>query len=163
MLLLEDYQINRKTTRLAYQILENNFEKEEIFLAGINERGSLFAAKVQKKLSQITKIPITFVQLIVSEESPYNATLKQEIDKSKLSNKTIIIVDDVANSGKTLFYSLKPIFELEPSKLEIAVLIDRKHKKFPVQPDYVGLTLHTTLQEHIDVQFSDSEIKAFLN
>jgi pyrimidine operon attenuation protein/uracil phosphoribosyltransferase len=70
-----------------------------------------------------------------------------------LDNKTILLVDDVANTGKTMYYALKPIMEFSPKKVQIAVLVDRQHKLFPVSSDFVGLSLSTTMQEHISVVF----------
>ena len=88
-----------------------------------------------------------------------------EIDLSPeaLHNQTIIVIDDVANTGRTLFYACKPFLELLPRKIEMAVLVDRKHKSFPVLVDYVGLSLATTLREHIEVDLSKAdELAAYL-
>jgi pyrimidine operon attenuation protein/uracil phosphoribosyltransferase len=83
---------------------------------------------------------------------------------SELEGKTIVVVDDVGNTGRTLFYACKPLLEVLPHKVEMAVLVDRKHKSFPVKVDYVGLSLATTLREHIDVQLSDSnDFAAYLH
>jgi pyrimidine operon attenuation protein/uracil phosphoribosyltransferase len=62
------------------------------------------------------------------------------------------LIDDVANSGKTLSFALKPFLEYQPKKIQTLVLVERSHKAFPVQPDYVGLSVATTIQEHIYVE-----------
>jgi pyrimidine operon attenuation protein/uracil phosphoribosyltransferase len=66
----------------------------------------------------------------------------------------IIVVDDVANSGKTMLYALQPFLRNQPKKIQTLALVDRTHKTFPVHTDYVGFALATTLQEHIFVEVS---------
>jgi len=83
--------------------------------------------------------------------NPISEEITLDIDISELKNKCLILVDDVANTGRTLFYACKPLMEIVPKKLEVAVLVDRKHKSFPIEVDYVGLSLATTAQENIDV------------
>ena len=78
-----------------------------------------------------------------------------ELAADKLANRSIIIVDDVANTGRTIFYAFKPILDILPKKVEVAVLVDREHKSFPIKVDYLGLSLATTLKEDIDVDISN--------
>ena len=73
----------------------------------------------------------------------------------QVAGKVVIIVDDVANTGRTIYYAIKPLLDTLPKKVEVAVLVDRKHKSFPIQSDYVGLSLATTLKENIDVQIRE--------
>ncbi len=70
----------------------------------------------------------------------------------------IIVVDDVSNSGKTLLYALKPFINSHPKKIQILVLVERTHTSFPVRPDYVGLSIATTIQEHIFVEVNGEEV-----
>jgi pyrimidine operon attenuation protein/uracil phosphoribosyltransferase len=82
----------------------------------------------------------------------------------EVKNKVIILIDDVANTGRTIFYATKPLMEVMPKKIEVAVLVDRKHKSFPIRVDYVGLSLATTVKEHIDVQIRGvEEVAVYLN
>ncbi len=74
------------------------------------------------------------------------------------TNKVIIVVDDVSNSGKTLLYALKPFLDFSPKKIQTLVLVERSHTSFPVRPDYVGLSIATTLQEHIYVEVHGEKI-----
>lgn len=72
------------------------------------------------------------------------------------------MVDDVANTGKTMYYALKPVMEFSPRKVQVAVLVDRQHKLFPVSSDFVGLSLNTTMQEHIRVELVKGKAEAYL-
>jgi len=87
-----------------------------------------------------------------------------DLSSDVFEQKVIIVVDDVANTGRTLHYSMKPFLSVLPKKIEVAVLVDRKHKLFPIATDYVGITLATTLQEHIEVRFGEGDdISVYLN
>ncbi|MDX1941891.1 MAG: phosphoribosyltransferase family protein [Saprospiraceae bacterium] len=164
MKILNQRQIQQKIKRLAIEILENNYEETEIILVGINNRGYSFAQMLRAELNMITKIPIILTRLRLNPAAPLGTPIELELSVEELKEKTIIIVDDVANTGRTIFYAFKPIMQILPKKVEVAVLIDRKHKSFPIQVDYVGLSLATTLKEDIDVQILDVEEQAvFLN
>jgi pyrimidine operon attenuation protein / uracil phosphoribosyltransferase len=153
MKILTEKQIHQKIKRLTIEILEHNFDADEIILAGINNNGLEFAQLLTNELLALqTKIPITLTRIRLSPAAPLNNPIFIEMPLQQLENKTIIIVDDVANTGRTVFYALKPLMEVLPKKVEVAVLVDRKHKMFPITPDYVGLSLATTLKENIEVQ-----------
>lgn len=157
MQILTQTQIKQKIERLAYQILENHFEEKEIILAGINHNGMTFAELLQKALQKITKIPIRLTQIRLNPAKPLHEPVTLGIGAEELNARVIIVADDVANTGRTIFYAVKPILESLPKKVEIAVLVDRKHKSFPIAVDYVGMSLATTLQENIDVQIRDTK------
>jgi pyrimidine operon attenuation protein/uracil phosphoribosyltransferase len=153
MKILTKKQIQQKIKRLTIEILEHNFDADEIILAGINNNGLEFAQLLMNELLALqTKIPITLTRIRLSPAAPLSNPIFIEMPLQQLENKTVIIVDDVANTGRTVFYALKPLMDVLPKKVEVAVLVDRKHKMFPITPDYVGLSLATTLKEHIDVQ-----------
>lgn len=164
MQILNQRQIQQKIKRLAIEILENNYEEPAIYLLGINNRGYSFAQMLLAELNHITKIPISLHRLRLNPAQPLDAPVQLEMPVADLAGKTIIIVDDVANTGRTIFYAFKPILEILPKKIQVAVLVDRKHKTFPVQVDYVGISLATTLKENIDVQIlTEEEPAVFLN
>jgi len=152
MKILEHRQIQQKVKRLAYEILENNFEESEIILAGINNNGTAFAQILADELRKITDINILQTRILLNPANPISQPIEVEKPLKELEDKAIIIVDDVANTGRTIFYATKPLLNILPKRLEVAVLVDRTHKSFPVKVDYVGLSLATTLKEHIDVQ-----------
>jgi len=155
MKILNQNQIQQKIKRLSYEIIENNFNEPEIYLAGINNNGSGFAKMLMKELKKRASTKFHLCQLSINPKEPNTHPVTLDIDPQELNGKVLIIVDDVANTGRTLFYAMQPILETLPKKVEMAVLVDRKHKSFPITPDYVGLSLATTMQENIDVRIKD--------
>jgi pyrimidine operon attenuation protein/uracil phosphoribosyltransferase len=154
--ILNEEVAQRKLLRMAYEILENNFNEEEILLAGIRQSGSVVARNIQHLLGKISSIKTDIITVTLDKKLP------EEIVLSKLvpfDQKTIILVDDVSNTGRTLLYALKPFLASHPKKIQTLVLVDRTHKIFPVKPDYMGLSVATTLQEHIYVEVSGEEVK----
>ncbi len=164
MKILNQQQIQQKIKRLAIEILENNFEESEIILAGINNTGLGFARMVLEELRKITAIKLTLTRIRLNPAAPLSQEVQVEMPLEQLSGKAIIVIDDVANTGRTIFYAIKPILNILPKKVEVAVLVNRTHKSFPIMVDYVGLSLATTLMEDIDVQIQDvEEMAVFLN
>jgi pyrimidine operon attenuation protein/uracil phosphoribosyltransferase len=157
MKILDGSQIKQKIKRLAIEILENNFEEKTIVLAGINNNGTGFAKLLEKQLRKITEINIQIVTIRLTPSSPLSTPIEIDTPVETLKGKVIILVDDVANTGRTIFYACKPILNILPKKLEVAVLVDRRHKLFPIYPKYVGFSLATTLKEDIELQILNSE------
>ena len=139
----------KKLRRMAYEIVENNYDESQLILAGIRESGSVIARNIQQLLKEITNIETRLVTISLDKKAPKEVTIGEELD---FHNKVIILIDDVSNSGKTLSFALKPFLEFQPKKIQTLVLVERSHKVFPVHPDYVGLSLATTIQEHIYVE-----------
>ncbi|MFQ5447239.1 MAG: phosphoribosyltransferase family protein [Saprospiraceae bacterium] len=164
MKILTDHQIRQKISRLAIEIAENNFDEPAIILAGINQNGMAFARLLHEQLSTITRQKITLTSLKISPANPLEGPIEIGMPVEELEGKIIIIVDDVANTGRTIFYACKPLMATLPKRVEVAVLVDRTHKSFPVKVDYVGLSLATTLLEDIDVRIREvDEYSVFLN
>ncbi len=155
MKILDHRQIQQKIKRLAYEILERNYGEEEIILAGINNNGMTFAEMLFSQLQAISAQKFTLTRIRLNPAAPAIHPIQLEMTASQLENKVIIIVDDVANTGRTIFYAIKPILEVLPKKVEVAVLADRTHKSFPIRVDYVGLSLATTLLQTIDVEIRE--------
>ena len=152
MKILEQGQIKQKIKRLAVEIVEQNFGISEIIFAGINNNGLGFAKLLIKEVKTLTDSTITLCQITLNPAKPVAEEAEVSLSSSELKNKTVIIVDDVANTGRTLFYAFKPFMGILVKKMQVAVLVDRKHKSFPIQVDYVGLSLATTLNDNIDVK-----------
>ncbi|MDG1718056.1 MAG: phosphoribosyltransferase family protein [Saprospiraceae bacterium] len=152
MKILEQGQIKQKIKRLAVEIVEQNFGISEIIFAGINNNGLGFAKLLIKEVKKLTGSTITLCQITLNPAKPVAEEAEVSLSSSELKNKTVIIVDDVANTGRTLFYAFKPFMGILVKKMQVAVLVDRKHKSFPIQVDYVGLSLATTLNDNIDVK-----------
>jgi len=106
---------------------------------------------LEKKLNSKSDIKISLCQIRLNPAKPTSEDISLDMEEKQLNKKVIIIVDDVANTGRTIFYAFKSFLAILPKKVEVAVLVDRKHKSFPVKPDYVGLALATTAKENIDV------------
>lgn len=140
---------------MALEIIENNIDETGIILAGVRESGTVVAKHMQELLSEISPVKTELISITLDKREPKEVTLSQEMD---FTNKVIILVDDVANSGKTLLYALKPFLAFHPKKIQMLVLVERSHNSFPVHPDYVGLSVSTTLQEHIYVEVEDGKI-----
>lgn len=160
MKLLDQRQIKQKIKRLAIEILEQNFGEPAIILAGINNNGLGFAKMLGKELKQLTDHDIIFTQIRLSPADPLSSEVSIDMSPEELNDKVVIVVDDVANTGRSIFYAIKPLLEVLPKKIQVAVLVDRKHKSFPIKVDYVGLSLFTTLQDDIDVQIKGKGEKA---
>lgn len=154
--ILDEGTAARKLQRMAYEILENNLDEPEITLAGIRDPGSVIARNIQQLLYNISQIKVQIIDISLDKKNPGEITLSADID---FNNKVIVIVDDVANSGKTMLYAMKPFLAFQPKKIQTLALVERTHKKYPVKTDYVGLSVATTLQEHIYVDVEESVIK----
>lgn len=145
----------RKLRRMAFQVAENNESEDGLIIAGINGNGVVLAQNLVQELEQIVAIPLQLITIRLNKKSPLEAAVDASVD---FTGKNIIVVDDVSNSGKTLLYALKPFLSFLPKKIQTLVLVERSHKLFSIQPDYVGLSVTTTLQEHISVETNENEI-----
>lgn len=147
------------------EILEQNYTKKELVLAGINNAGTHFAGMLKKEIERVSEVQVFLTNIHLSPAKPVLNEITIDFPKKELKNKVIIIVDDVGNTGRTLFYAFQPLLEILPKKVQVAVLVDRKHKSFPVAVDYVGLSLATTLRENIKVilKGTEKEIGVYLD
>lgn len=153
--ILNKEQLDRKIRRLAFEIAERNFEVSEIYFVAIQENGVTLARKIAQILSEISAINIHMLELSLDKKYPV------DVKVSSLPNEkeaVIILIDDVASSGKTMLYALKPFLEIHPKKIQTLVLVERTHKAFPVQIDYVGMSVATTLEEHIYVEVKEGDL-----
>lgn len=141
---------------MAYEILENNFGEKQFILAGIREKGVVIARNMQLLLNEISKISTELLTIDLDKNNPGLVSLDKKIP---FRDKVILLIDDVSNSGKTLMYALKPFLDSDQKKIQTLVLVERSHNTFPVKPDYVGLSVATTLQEHIFVEVEGDRIK----
>jgi pyrimidine operon attenuation protein/uracil phosphoribosyltransferase len=154
--ILDHKQICRKIDRMAYQIYEENSKQKKILLAGIADNGYFFARLLEEKLQAISPLETELLELRINKKNPLKSEslLDNKID---FKDKSVVMVDDVLNSGRTMMYGIKPFLQAPLRRLAIAVLVDRSHKRYPLHADYVGVSLATTLKEHIEVDFSEKE------
>jgi pyrimidine operon attenuation protein / uracil phosphoribosyltransferase len=153
-LILNSQQIGQKINRIAYEIYENNYDEKEIVIAGIAKNGFVLAGRIAEVLQGISKIKIQLIEISLDKEDPFNSAVKIKLSDKELKNKVIILVDDVLNSGKTLIFGAKLFLNAPVKRLTTAVLVDRGHNRYPIKADVVGLSLSTTLQEHITVELN---------
>ena len=152
MQVLGNRQITQKVKRLAIQILERNYTEQEIILAGINKNGVVFAQLLLNELVTMSNKSFILTRIKINPANPIANEIEIELPLESLNGKNIIVIDDVANTGRTLFYAVKPLMTILPNKIETAVLVDRKHKSFPIDVNYYGISLATTFQENIKVR-----------
>jgi pyrimidine operon attenuation protein / uracil phosphoribosyltransferase len=146
----------KKLKRMAFEILENNFGESGFILAGIRESGTVIAQNIQDILKEIAGLQTELITVILDKKNPKEVSVSRPLE---FRNQVIILIDDVSNSGKTLLYAIKPFLDSNPKKIQTLVLVERSHIMFPVKPDYVGLSVATTLQEHIYVELEGGRVK----
>lgn len=146
----------KKLQRMAYEIVERNAGEDHLILAGIKENGLILAKKIKDLLQPVFKGGLSVIEISLDKKNPSEINISPSIN---INDKIIILVDDVVNSGKTLLYALKPLLAFYPKKIQTLVLVERTHKLFPITSDYVGLSVATTLQEHIIVEVNGNEIE----
>ena len=161
-IILNKEEIQHKTKRMAYQIYETFVDEEEVVLAGISKSGYIFAQKIAHELQKISPIKITLCEVYINKSNPQDL-IKTSISKEEYANKGLVLIDDVLNSGTTLIYGVKHFLEVPLNKFKTAVLVDRNHKKFPVKADFKGISLSTSLQEHVQVVFEESNSYVYLS
>ena len=153
--ILNRQAIDQKMKRIALEVAEQNLDETELIIAGINGNGEIVAKKLATELLKIHSFKIQSTTIQLNKKNPLQVTLAHSLE---LDNKSIIIVDDVANTGRIMLYALKPFLQFYPKKIQTLVLVERSHKLFPIQNDYTGLSITTTLQEHIAVETAQDEI-----
>ncbi len=158
--ILTHEQIQHKIKRIAYQIYETNVNEKEIVIAGIAENGFIFAQRLGKILEEISEIKVTLCEVTLDKKSPQN-TVSTSIEPSDYKNKPLVLADDVLNSGTALIYGVKHFLDVPLTRFKTAVLVNRNHKKYPIKADFKGISLSTSLHEHITIEFGKEDI-AFL-
>lgn len=155
--ILDRHQIMQKIKRMAFEIYEHNFEEQALMLAGIHENGYLLAEHLRRELQSISAIQVELVGITLDKIHPLDHPIVVEPANINLANRAVILVDDVLNSGKTLAYAMQSFLKAEVKKIETATLINRHHTLYPINATYTGLSLSTTLQEHIRVVMAPGE------
>lgn len=160
--ILTDNEVKLILKRLAYQVYESNFNEKDIVIASIEGRGEKVAEMLVKELAAICKIKIFSTSIVLDKTNPAEKQIRLSDAKLKVTNKVVVVVDDVLNTGKTLLYSLIPLVSQRARKIQTLILVNRNHKTFPVSADYIGTQLSTTLQEHVEVVIEKGKINVFL-
>ncbi len=162
-ILLGKEEIKSKINRIVHQIHELCFAEEEIIICGITPgNGSIIAKRVVDQLQSISSIKIILTTIEINKDNPLASKIKCELRSEEYANKTVVLVDDVSNSGKTLMYAAKYFLESPIKAIRPLVLVDRNHSVYPIKPSFVGLTVSTTLQDHIHVEMNAEEEAVYL-
>lgn len=153
ILILNQHQIEQNIDRIAYQLLEDNFDEDEIIIAGILPKGNYIAERLKNILDKIAPFKSQLITIELDKQSS-SLKAKTDVDIQVCNNKAVILVDDVMNSGKTLAYGFGVFLDVPLKKLRTVVLVDRNHKSFPVTTDFSGIALSTVLKEHVEVNLN---------
>jgi pyrimidine operon attenuation protein/uracil phosphoribosyltransferase len=146
----------QKLHRMSLELAENLSGNESpVILIGIRKNGVVLAQKIGSLLSQYIPNPLQIIYMQMDKDHPTTVSLSEQ---TEMDGANIVIIDDVANSGRTMLYALKPLLDTYPRSIQTMVLVERMHKLFPVNPDYVGLSLATTQADHIQVEIQDGEV-----
>jgi len=144
-------KIGQIIRRMAYQVYEANFDSDRLTILGIEGEGAKLSELIEQELTAIDDSLKTTRSLIkVNKQQPVGTV---KIAKDIPDNTPILIVDDVMHTGRTIAYCLKELLDIHVPKIDMAVLVDRGHRKFPIRPTFSGYQLATTLEDHIEVMF----------
>lgn len=154
-MILDKATADKKLRRMALEVAERNHETSEIILVGIKENGIIIAKKIKEYLQDVFSGNIILMELWLDKKNPGEIKLSSTMD---FNDKSILLIDDVANSGRTMLYALKPLLLQLPQQVQTLALVERTHKKFPIAVDYVGLSVSTTLMENIVVEVEAGEV-----
>ena len=159
-MILDKETAEKKLKRMALEVAGRNDGENAIVVIGIKENGFAIAQKIALYLKDGFSGKISLVSLGIDKKDPGDITLSTKAD---LRNQVILLVDDVANSGRTMLYALKPLLEQYPRSIQTLALVERTYKQFPVAIDYIGLSVSTTSAENITVEVENGEVQgAFL-
>lgn len=160
-IILNHKEIEHKIRRIAFQIYESNVNETEVVIAGIDSNGYILAKKLKSILEKISNISPILCKVSIDKKSPWKS-IKTSLKPEEYANKSIVLVDDVLNSGTTLIYGVKHFLEVPLVKFKTAVLINRNHKKYPVKADFKGISLSTSLHEHVHITLESKKYEAVL-
>tara|TARA_Y100000385_G_C12974443_1_gene585519 strand:- start:49 stop:555 length:507 start_codon:yes stop_codon:yes gene_type:complete len=161
-LILNNDDLEKKIARIAFQIIEEYYNEDDLLIVGVSENGFLLARKIIPLLeNDLFKANIELIELKIDKKNPMKKAITLD-SKASFKNKKVILVDDVLNSGKTLMHAASFLISKGIKKMNTVVLVDRRHRDFPIKADWVGLTLSTTIQQHINVEISKNEMSVYL-
>ena len=147
---------DKKLRRMALEVAEQNYDATQLILIGIRANGIFIAQIISRYLKEVFKGEVIVLELSMDKKKPAEISLDKKMD---FNGKTILLIDDVANSGRTMLYALKPLLEQLPEKIQTLALVERTHKTFPIDVDYTGLSVSTTKDEHIVVEVKNGVVE----
>ncbi|MDB5203906.1 MAG: uracil phosphoribosyltransferase [Ferruginibacter sp.] len=153
--ILDKITADKKLRRMALEVAERNFGKPSLTLIGIRENGIFIATKIAEYLKESFPGEISVLSLSLDKKNPATVTFSETVNWNQAN---ILLIDDVANSGRTMLYALKPLLEFYPAQIQTLALVERTYKQFPIAMDYVGLSVATTQAQHIVVEVVNGEV-----
>ncbi len=147
--------VEKKLRRMALEVAERNYGEQQLVLVGIKDSGLIIAHKISHYLKDIFNGEVIVIAMTIDKKNPGVIEIEPVID---FNDKIILLIDDVANTGKAMLYALKPFLEARPKKIQTLAMVERTHKSFPIEVDYVGLSFSTTLDQHIYVEVEDTDV-----
>ena len=159
--ILDHGDIKNKIRRIAYQIYESNVDEKEIILAGIALNGYVIAERLKAILEEVSALQCTLCKVTMNKTAP-QGTVETSLNASEYKDKSLVLIDDVLNSGTTLIYGVKHFLDVPLKQFKTAVLVNRNHKKYPVKADFKGISLSTSLNERVKVRFKPGKDSAIL-
>lgn len=160
-LVMDDSTIRRKIERIAWELYERHIDESKIFLVGIAGSGYLLAERIAEAMKRIGAPELQLIELTINKRNPWKDKT-MNIDPAELKGSSVIVIDDVLNSGSTLIYGVQHILQTKVKRCTTAVLVDRNHKRFPIKADVKGLSLSTSLREHVEVDLASTPAAAYL-
>jgi pyrimidine operon attenuation protein/uracil phosphoribosyltransferase len=161
-LILNKAQIQQKIERIAHEIYENHYSEKRFVFVAIEERGVVLANRLAKVIASISEISVEVVNFKIDKKSPLKSSNELHLDATQVKTSMFFLIDDVLNSGKTLMHAAARILSFNVKELRTIILVDRTHRRFPIRADYAGLSLSTTMKEHIQVDFSNDNEGVYL-
>lgn len=161
-IVLTKTQIDQKITRLAHQIIENSYGESHIFIGGICGNGKILANALGEIIKSNSDLELTIFEINLHKDQPLQHEINLSIDSELLKNSFIVLVDDVLNSGKTMQYALMKLLQKPVKAIKTVSLVDRRHRRYPIKADFVGITLTTTLQERVEMDLTQKDYFAYL-
>ncbi|MGO1498317.1 MAG: bifunctional pyr operon transcriptional regulator/uracil phosphoribosyltransferase PyrR [Streptococcus thermophilus] len=163
--IVDDVTMKRAITRITYEIIERNKNLDKIVLAGIKTRGVYIAQRIQERLKQLENLDVPLIEL---DTKAYRDDVKSEQDTSlipiEIDGTDVILVDDVLYTGRTIRAAIDNIVSHgRPSRVGLAVLVDRGHRELPIRADYVGKNIPTSQSEEIEVLVTEVDGKDSVN
>lgn len=161
-LIMDPEKVEQKLQRIARQILEKHFEEEDLLVIGIQEDGERIASRCREILEGLAGSRPEEASITMNKKAPLSKDPELSVPLEALEGRTVILVDDVVNSGRTLAYAAQHLLQVPLNSLTTVALVDREHHRFPIRADLVGTTLATTMKQHIEVAPEDGGEHVYL-
>ena len=161
-IILKNIDIEKKIQRISLQILEDNIDEEGIVIFGISDNGLVIAKKLINHLSKISSIKSNLIKVIIDKDNPIDS-IKYD-SKFDINSSSVLIIDDVSQSGKTLQSVISNLLIYKPTKIKTAVIVNRDQTLYPVKVDYSGISLSTSVNNHVSfISDKNNELWVYLS